>query len=50
MKLNFKIKTKYDYKRINEIVNKLPQATKEGIKDILNNMRGYAIKLEKRTQ
>ena len=47
MKLNFKIKAKYDYKRINEIVNKLPQTVQKSVEDILNNMRGYAIKLEK---
>ncbi len=49
MKLNFKIKAKYDYKRINTIVNKLPQIAKESIEDILKNIRGCAIKLERRS-
>lgn len=47
MKLNFKIKAKYDYKRINAIVNKLPQTVRESVEDILKNIRGYAIKLER---
>lgn len=47
MRLNFKIKAKYDYKRINEIVNKLPQVEQETVEDILKNIRGYAIKLER---
>lgn len=47
MKLNFKVKAKYDYKRINTIINKLPQIAQETIEDVLKNIQGYAIRLEK---
>lgn len=39
------IKTKYGLKRIDELINRLQ--TSIGIEEVLKNMRGYAIKLEK---
>lgn len=47
MKLNFKVKAKYDYKRINKIAERLPQIVSESIEDVLKNIRGYAIRLER---
>lgn len=44
-----KIKVKNDFKNINTIVQRLPQTISESLEDILKNIRGYAIKLEKRT-
>ncbi len=43
MKLSCEIKVKHSYKKINDIIKKLPKTTE----DILKNIRGYAIKLEK---
>ncbi len=51
MSINFncKMKVKHNFKNINSIVQKLPQVANEFTEDILKNIRGYAIKLEKRT-
>lgn len=46
---NCKIKVKHNYKNLNNIIQKLPQIANELTKDVLKNIRGYAIKLEKRT-
>lgn len=48
--LNCKIKVKHNFKNINTLVQKLPQVANEFTEDILKNIRGYVIKLEKRTQ
>lgn len=44
---NCNIKVKHNFKNIEAITKKLPQKAKEITKDVLNNIRGYAIKLEK---
>ena len=41
------IKVKHNFKNISAIAQKLPQMAKEITEDVLNNIRGYAIKLEK---
>ena len=45
--LNCNIKVKHNLKNIEAITKKLPQKAKEITEDVLNNIRGYAIKLEK---
>lgn len=42
-----KIKTKYNYKRFNEIANKLPQVKNKSVEEILKNIQAMAIRLEK---
>lgn len=44
---NCNIKVKHNFKNINAIVQKLPQTAKIITEDVLKNIRGYAIKLEK---
>ena len=46
---NCKINVKHNFKNINSIVKRLPKAANEFTVEILKNIRGYAIKLEKRT-
>lgn len=46
---NCKMNAKHNFKNINTIIQRLPQTANEFTKDILKNIRGYAIKLEKRT-
>lgn len=41
------IKVKHNFKNIKAITQKLPQIAKEITEDVLNNIRGYAIRLEK---
>lgn len=45
--INCSIKVKHNFKNIKAIGNKLPQIAKEITEDVLKNIRGYAIKLEK---
>lgn len=47
MKFDCEIKVKHNFKNINTIVQKLPQVKDKILEDILNNIRGYAIRLEK---
>lgn len=47
MKFGCKIKVKHNYKRIDTIIKKLPKTSYEILEDVLKNIRGYAIKLEK---
>lgn len=47
MKLSCEIKVKYNYKKINNLIKKLPKIGESFIEDILKNIQGYAIKLEK---
>lgn len=47
MKINCEVKTKYNYKRINDIIKNLPQFATECVEDVLKNIQGYAIRLEK---
>lgn len=44
---NCNIKVKHNFKNINAITQKLPQIVKEITEDVLKNIRGYAIRLEK---
>lgn len=41
------IKIKHNFKNINTIIQKLPQTAKIITEDILKNIQGYAVKLEK---
>ena len=45
---NCNIKVKHNFKNINAIMQKLPQTAKAITEDVLKNIRGYAIRLEKR--
>lgn len=47
VKINCSIKAKYNYKKIQQLEKRLPQAIKESIENIVKNIQGYAIKLEK---
>lgn len=47
MKINCKVKTKYNYKRINTIIQKLPQTIEKSVEQILKETRACAIKLER---
>lgn len=47
MKIECKIKAKYNFKKLNAIIDKIPQAIQESIEDIIKNIQGYAIRLEK---
>lgn len=42
-----KIKVKHNFKKMDTIIEKMPQIASEFTEDILKNMRGYAIRLEK---
>lgn len=44
---NCNIKVKHNFKNIDAIVKKLPQTAKKITEDVLKNIRGYAIRLEK---
>lgn len=46
---NCNIKVKHNFKNIDAIIQKLPQTSKIITEDVLKNIRGYAIRLEKRT-
>ncbi len=45
--INCYIKVKHNFKNINAIIQKLPQTAKIITEDVLKNIQGYAIKLEK---
>lgn len=47
MKLSCEIKVKNNYKNFEKIKSKLTETIQESVEDILKNIRGYAIKLEK---
>ena len=49
IKFGTKIKVKHNFKRFDTINNKLIGSTSESIEDIIKNIRGYAIRLEKRS-
>lgn len=44
---NCNIKVKHNFKNINAIEKKLPQIVTGSVEEILKNIRGYAIKLER---
>ncbi len=46
---NCNIKVKHNFKNIDTIIQKLPQTAKIITEDVLKNIRGYAIRLEKRS-
>lgn len=45
--ISCKIKVKHNFKNINAITQRLPQIAKDITEDVLKNIRGYAIRLEK---
>lgn len=47
VKINCKVKAKYNYKKIQELQKRLPETIKNSVEDIINSIRGYAIKLER---
>lgn len=47
VKINCSVKAKYNYKRIKQIEKRLPQIAEESIEDVIKNIQGNAIKLEK---
>lgn len=47
IKLSTKVKVKHNYKKFNKISDMLPKILPDLTKDILKNIRGYAVKLEK---
>ena len=44
---NCNIKVKHNFKNIEAIIQKVPEMAKEITEDVLNSIRGYAIRLEK---
>lgn len=48
--ISCEIKVKHNFKNINAVIQKLPQTISNSVEEIIKNIRGYAIKLEKRTQ
>lgn len=44
---NCNIKVKHNFKNIEAITQKIPEMAKEITEDVLKNIRGYAIRLEK---
>ena len=44
---NCNIKVKHNFKNIDTIIQKLPQTAQMITEDVLKNIRGYAIRLEK---
>lgn len=47
MKLNCEIKVKNNFKNFEKLKNKLVETVQESVEEVLKNIRGYAIKLEK---
>ena len=47
IKFNTKFKVKHNYKRFNIVANKLSENISDSFEDLLNNIRGYAIRLER---
>ena len=47
IKFNCNIKVKHNFKNIDTIIQKLPKTVQIITEDVLKNIRGYAIKLEK---
>lgn len=50
IKFGAKIKVKHNFKRFDTISNRLIKSTSESIEDVLKNIRGCAIRLERRSQ
>ncbi len=47
IKFNCNIKVKHNFKKIDTIIQKLPKTAQIITEDVLKNIRGYAIRLEK---
>lgn len=47
IKIKAKVKIKHNYKKMETISNQLGQVVSNSIEDVLNNIKGYAIRLEK---
>ncbi len=47
MGIKVKVKVKNNFKKFDKINNQISGVVAEGIEDVLKNIRGYAIKLEK---
>lgn len=47
MGFNVKIKVKHNFKRLNAICSQLTNTVSESIEDVLKNIQGYAIRLER---
>ena len=47
IKIETKVKVKHNYKKISKISQMLPKILPQITEDILKNIRGYAIKLER---
>lgn len=45
--MEIKLNIKHKWKRLNSIKKEIPEATRDGINNLLNNLRGQAIRLEK---
>lgn len=50
IKFGAKIKVKHNFKRFDTINHKLTESTLESIEEVIRNIRGYAIRLERRSQ
>ena len=46
---NCNIKVKHNFKNMDAIIQKLPQTARIITEDVLKNIKGYAIRLEKRS-
>lgn len=46
---NCNFKVKHNFKNIDTIIQRLPKTAQMITEDVLKNIRGYAIKLEKRS-
>lgn len=44
---NCEFKVKYNFKNIDAIIKKLPQTISESVEDVIKNIQGYAIRLER---
>lgn len=47
IKLNCKVKVKHNFKKIDKITKELPKTIEQSVEDVLKNIQGYAVKLEK---
>ena len=47
--LKCEIKVKHNYRKMESLPNKLINKVQESLEGFLNNIRGYAIRLERRT-
>ena len=47
IKLSAIVKVKHNYNNFRNIAQRLPKATSEGIEEMLKNIQGYAIRLER---